>query len=312
MSTGARVAVVTPGALVVVALAVAALSIGPGLPTRVATHFGADGTADGWGSPWPFFWVATAFAVLAAGLAVGALRARDRRTWATVLLVTNLLGGTLGTAWIAVAVVNTTTADPVFPMWWALVVLPVSVLVAAPSVVALVRAAGPVPARDVPPLDVGPDAHVAWRARIGSPWLALVGVASLAGGVWAAWTTASVSPGTAVVTGALLVVAGLAVLVLARVEVTVDRRGLRLTSTLTRIPVMRVPLARIESCGWEQVSPGQWGGWGYRISGRGVAYVVRSGPGLVARLRGGGTRMVTVPDAERGAAALGALLAARG
>lgn len=310
MGTGARVAVIAPGVLVLLALVAAALTLGTGLPTRVATHFGADGRADGWGSPWPFFWITAAFAVAAIVVALAALRGRDRRTSATVLLVANLLGGSLGTAWIAVAAVNT-ASEPVFPVWWALVVLPVAALVAAVPTIALVRGAGPVPAREVHPLEVAPDARVAWRARIGSPWFAAVGAAALVAGAWAVWRTASASAGTAVVTGVLLLVAGFAVLVLARVEVTVDRRGLRLTSSWTRIPIMRVPLSRIESCGWEEVSPGQWGGWGYRISGRGIAYVVRSGPGLVARLRGGGARMVTVADAERGAAALGALLAAR-
>ena len=308
MNAGARVAVVAPGVAVLLALVVSALTLGPGLPARVATHFGADGTADGWGSPWPVLWIAAALAAVSVVLSGVALRSVDRRTWAMVLLVANLLAGSLGTAWIVVAAVNS-SGDPRFPVWWALVVLPVLAVLAAPPTIALVRAAAPVPAHDVEPLDVAPDARVAWRARIGSPWLAAVGVVALLVGVWAVWLTASVSAGTAVVTGVLLLVAGIAVLVLARVEVTVDRRGLRLTSTWTRIPIMRVPLSRIESCGWEEVSPGQWGGWGYRISGRGIAYVVRSGPGIVARLRGGGARMVTVADAERGAAALGALLA---
>lgn len=308
MDAGARVAVVTPGAAVLLGLVIAALTLGPGLPARVATHFGADGTADGWGSPWPVLWVSIALAVGAVVLAVVALRWRDRRTAAVLLLVLNLVSTSLAVAWVAIAVANRAD-EPAFAWWWVVALLAVGAAVAVPPTIALVRAAPPVPAHDVQPLEVAPDARVAWRARIGSPWLAVVGVVVLLAGVWAVWLTASASAGAAVVTGVLLLVAGFSVLVLARVEVTVDRRGLRLTSTWTRIPIMRVPLSRIESCGWEEVSPGQWGGWGYRISGRGIAYVVRSGPGIVARLRGGGARMVTVADAERGAAALGALLA---
>lgn len=184
-------------------------------------------------------------------------------------------------------------------------------VVAAVPVLALFRVAAPVPAHEVAPLAVGPDTRVAWRARVGSRWFAVIGAVVVVLGVGTAVWTASAGVTTAVVSGLAMVIAGIAVLVLARVELTVDRRGMRLTSTWTRIPLMRVPLERIESCGWEQVTPGQWGGWGYRISGRGVAYVVRSGPGLVARLRGGQARMVTVPDAAGGAAALGALLAGR-
>ncbi|RIJ53893.1 DUF1648 domain-containing protein, partial [Clavibacter phaseoli] len=117
--------------------------------------------------------------------------------------------------------------------------------------------------------------------------------------------------GAAALAGIPLLVAGLAMLALARVVVTADRRGFRVVSAWTGIPIMRVPLARIESAGWEDVSPGQWGGWGLRLSGRGLAYVTRSGPGLVVRLRGGRARLVTVADADRGAAVLEGLLAGR-
>ncbi|RIJ58412.1 DUF1648 domain-containing protein, partial [Clavibacter phaseoli] len=117
--------------------------------------------------------------------------------------------------------------------------------------------------------------------------------------------------GAAALAGIPLLVAGLAMLALARVVVTADRRGLRVVSAWTGIPIMRVPLARIESAGWEDVSPGQWGGWGLRVSGRGLAYVTRSGPGLVVRLSGGRARLVTVADADRGAAVLEGLLAGR-
>jgi hypothetical protein len=308
--TGTRLAVVAPGVVVGVVLAVVAVAVAPALPDRVATHFAADGAPDGWGSPWTVLWI-TAVAVAAAVVCgVLALRFRDRRTAALLVLVVNALAAALAAVWIAVAVTNT-SGDPTFPWWWVGIVLAAMVVVSVPPVVALVRAAPPVPAFDVAPLAVGPGARVAWRASTGAWWFAALGVAVVALGVLCVVVTAPGSVGGAVVSGVLFGLAALSALVLARVECTVDRRGLRLTSTWTRIPLMRVPLDRIDSCGWEQVSPGQWGGWGYRISGRGVAYVVRSGPGLVARLGGGGARMVTVADAERGAAALGALLAAR-
>lgn len=310
MGTGTRLAVTGPGTIVVVALIVAALTLGPGLPARTATHFGDGGRADGWGSPWPLFWVTLAIAVVGAVWSVVALRTRDRRTSATLLLVLNLVSGALASAWIATAVVNV-EADPVLPLWWAMLALPVSVAVAAPPTIALFRTAPPLPAHDVPPLDVAPDTRVAWRARIDARWFAALGVVAVTLGVVLAVVITPASTDAGLVSGIVLVVAGLSFLVLARAECTVDRRGLRLVSSWTRIPLMRIPLARIESCGCEQVSPGQWGGWGYRLSGRGIAYVVRSGPGLVVRLRGGGVRMVTVDDAERGAAALGAVLAGR-
>jgi len=310
MTTGTRLAVTAPGLLVAVGLVLTAVLAASTMPARIAIHFRTDGTADGWGSPWTAFWVTLAVALVAVVLAFSALRWRDRRTAATVLLVANLLAGTLGTAWVVLAWTNT-AGDGTLSPWWTVPFLLVAVVVAAVPVLALFRVAAPVPAHEVAPLAVGPDTRVAWRARVGSRWFAVLGAVVVVLGVGTAVWTASAGVTTAVVSGLAMVLAGLAVLVVARVELTVDRRGMRLTSTWTRIPLMRVPLDRIESCGWEQVSPGQWGGWGYRISGRGVAYVVRSGPGLVARLRGGQARMVTVPDAAGGAAALGALLAGR-
>lgn len=310
MGTGARVAVVAPSVVLVAALVAVAAVIGPRLPGRVATHFDGSGTPNGWGSPWVLFGITAVVAVGAVVVAVAALRFRDRRTAAMLTLVANLLAGVLVSVWIVIALTNT-AGDPTMPWWWTVVFLVVAVAAALPPALALVRAAPPVPAHDVEPLEVTPDSRVAWRARIGSRLFAGVGAAVVLVGALATWLTATEDLGIALFTGALMALAGLSAFVLARVEVTVDRRGMRLTSTWTRIPLMRVPLDRIESCGYEDVSPGQWGGWGYRISGRGVAYVARSGPGLVARLRGGGARMVTVPDAERGAAALGALLAAR-
>ncbi|WP_123671218.1 DUF1648 domain-containing protein [Curtobacterium sp. PhB172] len=310
MHARTRLAVVAPGTAVSLALVVAALVAAPSLPDRMAVHFGADGTADGWSSPWPVFWITLAVTAGAVALAFAALRMPDRRTAATLVLVANLFAGSLGTAWIVLAATNT-VGDGTLSGWWTVPFLAVSAVIAAVPVVALVRTAPPVPAHDVEPLRIGSHTRVAWRARIGSRWFAALGAVVVGLGIGTGLAMAPADLGTAVASGAVLVVAGLAVLVLARVELTVDRRGMRLTSTWTRIPLMRVPLERIESCGWEDVSPGQWGGWGYRFSGRGVAYVVRSGPGLVARLRGGQARMVTVPDAAGGAAALGALLAHR-
>lgn len=308
LPTGARVAVVAPAAVIALALGVATVLLAPTLPGRIAVHFAADGTPDGWGSPWVMLAVAVGLALVAVTLAVAALRARDRRTAATVLLVANLVAGVLATGWIAIAA-SAAVGDGTFPVGWSVLLFGVGAVAAAIPVVVLRRAAGPVPAHDVAPLEVPATARVAWRARTGSAWFAGIGVVVVASGVIAAVGASAADGGTAALAGIPLVVAGLAVLALARVVVTVDRRGLRVVSAWTRIPIMRVPLARIESAGWEDVSPGQWGGWGLRVSGRGLAYVTRSGPGLVVRLSGGRARLVTVADADRGAAVLEALLA---
>ncbi|MFT2750856.1 DUF1648 domain-containing protein [Clavibacter sp. Sh2036] len=310
LSLGARVAVVAPAAVIALVLGVAAVLLAPELPARIAVHFAADGSPDGWSSPWPMLAAALGLALLGTALAVAALRVRDRRTAATVLLVVNLLAGSLATGWIGIAMAGS-VGDGTFPMWWSVVFLGVGALAAAIPLIVLVRHASPVPAHDVPALPVTATARIAWRAHAGSAWFAGIGAAVVVTGIVAGISTSGIDAGTAALSSIPLVVSGLAVLVLARVDVTVDARGFRVTSSWTRIPVMRVPLDRIESGGWEDVSPGEWGGWGLRLSGRGVAYVTRSGSGLVVRLRGGRARLVTVADAHQGAAVLGALLAAR-
>jgi hypothetical protein len=310
LPTGARVAVVAPAAVIALALGVAAVLLAPTLPGRIAVHFAADGTPDGWGSPWVMLAVAVGLALVAVALAVTALRARDRRTAATVLVVANLVAGILATGWIAIAA-STAVGDGTFPVGWSVLLLGVGALAAAIPAAVLVRAAGPLPAHDVAPLEVSATARVAWRGRAGSAWFAGIGAVIVVLGVVAATSAPAGDAGAAALAGVPLLVAGLAMLALARVVVTADRRGLRVVSAWTGIPIMRVPLARIESAGWEDVSPGQWGGWGLRVSGRGLAYVTRSGPGLVVRLSGGRARLVTVADADRGAAVLQGLLAGR-
>ncbi|PCN48339.1 hypothetical protein Csp2054_07965 [Curtobacterium sp. 'Ferrero'] len=309
-SPGIRLAVLAPTSVVTLVLAGVAVAAAPGLPGRVATHFGPDGTADGWGSPWTFFWIAFAVAVAAVAVSIVALRMRDRRTAALVVLVPALIAPVLVAAWIAVVVTALNGSDHFAP-WWAVVFVALGGAAAAISVPPLVRSAPPVPARDVAPLPIGEDARVAWRGHVANAWFTVSGLAAVVGAVVLTVLVARVDTAAAAVSGVVLLLAGVSSLVLAWVDVTVDRRGLRLTSTWARLPIMRVPLERIESCGGELVSPGQWGGWGYRISGRGIAYVAKAGPGIVVRLRGGGARMVTVDDAERGTAVLGALLAAR-
>ncbi|MFT2708408.1 DUF1648 domain-containing protein [Clavibacter zhangzhiyongii] len=311
MPTGTRIAVVAPGVVLLLALVAAAVGLGPSLPARIAVHFAADGTPDGWGSPWTMLAVALGLAAAAVVVAVVGLRAADRRTAATWAGVVHVVAGSLAAAWIVIALRHA-AGDGTLPVAWAVVIVGVGLLAAAVPFLALVRGAAPVAAHDVPSLPVAATARVAWRTRAGSAWFAGVGAAVVALGIVVAVQTAGLDAGTAALSSLPLVLAGLAVLALARVDVTVDARGLRVTSSWTRIPVMRVPLDRIESGGWEDVSPGQWGGWGLRLSGRGVAYVTRSGPGLVVRLRGGRARLVTSPDAERGAAVLTTLLAARG
>jgi hypothetical protein len=91
--------------------------------------------------------------------------------------------------------------------------------------------------------------------------------------------------------------------------VRIDARGVHTLWGPFGWPRPRIALADIVSAAAEQINPLQWGGWGYRISSRGVAAVIRRGPGLVIARAGKSTYAVTVDGADHGAEVLNALLA---
>jgi hypothetical protein len=129
----------------------------------------------------------------------------------------------------------------------------------------------------------------------------------------------AVSAAVAWVTGAdpLLVwlLVGTAVLLLAVAATTlafhvrVDDSGLHVESVLG-MPRFHVPLADVESAARVDVEPmGEFGGWGLRLStGRRFGVVLRSGEAIEVLRRSGKRFVVTVDDADTGAALLEALV----
>ncbi|WP_407343151.1 DUF1648 domain-containing protein [Pengzhenrongella phosphoraccumulans] len=97
---------------------------------------------------------------------------------------------------------------------------------------------------------------------------------------------------------------------LARWTVTVDRTGLTVRP-LTGRPRIHVPLAEVLEAEVVSVRPvAEFGGWGIRTGAAGrTGVVLRSGPALQVARTGGRTFVVTVDDAETGAALLNTLAA---
>lgn len=89
------------------------------------------------------------------------------------------------------------------------------------------------------------------------------------------------------------------------VRVTVDRRGLAVAWGPFGVPVNRVAIERVAVASAIVVRPGEWGGWGYRgglrLMGKAAA-VVTGGPGIRLDLTDGRVFVVTVDDADTGAA----------
>ena len=107
----------------------------------------------------------------------------------------------------------------------------------------------------------------------------------------------------------LAVVLALPVVGMTTWSVTVDQLGLTVTSRLGW-PRLHVPLAEVESARAREVHPlGEFGGWGVRTSvvTGATSVVLRTGEGIDVQRTGGRRFVVTVDDAETGAALLNTL-----
>ena len=97
-----------------------------------------------------------------------------------------------------------------------------------------------------------------------------------------------------------------------QVTVTVAAEGVRVAFGPLRTPSSHIGLEDIETAEAIDVEPLRWGGWGYRLAGRGrTAVVVRRGPGLLLRRRDGRTLVVTVDGAAQAAGLLNDLITRR-
>lgn len=154
--------------------------------------------------------------------------------------------------------------------------------------------------------------RVSWSQVVTiSPWMLLiVGVLTVVSGGVAIYTLMVTSPGAPIAVGSLVLV----ILALASTSywrVTADRRGLTVRS-LVGWPRVRVRAEEIAAVHVVEVSPmADFGGWGYRWAGNGRSGVVmRSGSAIEVTRRSGKRFVVTVDDAQTGAAVLAAVMPA--
>ncbi|MFD3536370.1 hypothetical protein [Streptomyces sp. NPDC058664] len=280
------------------------------LPDPLATHFtvGDDGRADG-------FTGRTAFAVLGVGLLLGL------GTGWTVLVRRTVLWGAWATAGFAGALLvlllraNLDAVDP------AQVVSPLTDLALAAAAAAVFALAGRVlaplvpadepaaraDATDRPRLPLGASEVAGWSRATASRPLTVLATLALAavpaGLLLAPWPTALLA-----LLGLVIGVPGLA---LARVRVTVDRRGVTVRPSLVPRPRVRVPLDEIAGASARKLDTAavlaDFGGWGYRVRSHRTGVVLHAGETLVVRRGGGREFAVTVPDARTAAALLNTL-----
>lgn len=151
--------------------------------------------------------------------------------------------------------------------------------------------------------DLAPGERASWssvlESRVFAVTAALLIVAAVVVGITVTAWSGGILAASAVVTAGF-----------GRIDVTADRRGVGLRSSLLRIPLKRIALDDITAARPEHIDPLQWGGWGYRVTPGRAALVLRAGPGLVVERRSGAVFAATVDDPETPARLLTALVRA--
>ncbi|KQX49600.1 MULTISPECIES: DUF1648 domain-containing protein [unclassified Streptomyces] len=284
------------------------------LPDTLATHFGLDGRPDG-------FTGRTAFAVVGVALllTLGA-------GWTALVRHASLWGAwaTAGFAGALLVLVVRDNLDVTDPAQVSSPLLNLALAAATAAVLGivgwgltqLVPEGAPPAARDGAPdgprLPLGASEVAGWSHATASGPLTVLGVLVLAavpvGLLLAPWP------------GALLALLGLVIgvpgLALARVRVTVDRRGVTVRPSLVPRPRVRVPLGEVAGASVRELDTaavlGEFGGWGYRVRAHRTGVIVRTGETLVVRRDSGREFAVTVPDAGTAAALLNTLVERHG
>jgi len=107
-----------------------------------------------------------------------------------------------------------------------------------------------------------------------------------------------------------ILVLGFAILIcvaFSYIRVSVDHRGLRVTSGIFGIPLKRIHLHQIDFAEGADLRAMEWGGWGYRITAGRSAIILRSGPGLIVGTVNGKEFGLTLAKPEEPAYLLNAL-----
>jgi len=158
---------------------------------------------------------------------------------------------------------------------------------------------------------VGATEAIAWSGRTVAPTFIVIAIGAIGGAAALAgisgaggWDGAALS--SVVVLGVLAVFS----VIFAAVRVSVDRRGIRVVSLTTGIPLKTITPNRVAQVHVTNVNPLSWGGWGYRLMPGKSAIIIRGGEGISVTLTNDKEFVVTVTDADTGAEVLAGLVGA--
>lgn len=283
------------------------------LPARLPTHWGLSGPPDGFSGRGSTLAVVVSLAAVGGLLVViAAWTPWYRRSTGSARFAVaagGFVGGLVAGIWLSTAGVTLAAGSATDAVlgWWILLDVAgggwaaIALLLRGPAVRR--RGGAPPLDGDVPFRPVGPGERVGWSRVIGPTWLTWVTAALLVVEVGITVVFPAAAPGA--------VIALVVTVLCARFEVTVDHRGLRVTTGLVRLPIKRIPLDRVERAEAQDVQAGDWGGWGYRVMPGRSALVLRSGPALVVTTADGRRFAATVDDPAVPAGLLNGLVAAR-
>ncbi len=296
--------------LIVIAATLYLLIVNDRLPEQVAIHWGGDGAADGFISRanLPWFVAAITFAVSAPFVAISIMSTSKSFSPGLFHALPASLSAFLGVVMVLTATVSLdSTEAPNFPTW----VIPVSLAVAFGAGVIASKLAGPAPAiadtaAPAPssaerfPIPEGQTAVWSGRTPMGRNLMALVAFFAfmniVVAGVTSWWLLG------------LVVVTVLVILTTSSFDVTAGPSGVRVAGVLG-FPRTTVPLNQIVMAEAGSVKAMQFGGFGWRVRGKGqTAVLTRSGPALTVTRTDGAQLHVTLDDPERPAAVISALL----
>jgi hypothetical protein len=314
------VALILPAVLTATALVVQLVAL-PSLPDPAATHWGASGGPNGFGPAWIFPLLTVLLGLglpvlISAAVVPGLRRGQRGPTYrfmgAFAIGITAFLSvGLTGSVLVQSGLADAADAPAVWPVF--LLGMALGVIAGVAGWLLQPRQEWPLPQGTVSTIDLTPGERAVWLSTTslsrGAAFLIGVAVIALAGAAVVVWVSGEVVAAV-LVTVAGVVVAGLAATTVA-FHVRVDDTGLTVRSALGW-PVFRVPLQEVGTASAVFVNPmGEFGGWGVRVAPGRLGIVLRSGEGIEILRTSGKRLVVTVDDAETGAALLQTLATQR-
>lgn len=286
----------------------------PELPDPLATHFGINGVADGFTSV-AFFGIGSfLLGLTAAALLIGFAASGMSSGWGARAMA----GSAVGTAGLMSAMLivvahpqrGLETANGfVLPGWHILTVLALALILGTiGALISRPLSVSEEASREGSSRELPETTRAVWFGRgVMSRWALFIlvgfGAFLLGWGVIAATRSDAAGAIIFISIGLVVIVPGIA---MSSIRVRVDDSGITWSFVLG-FPRSHIPYARIKKISATNISPGEWGGWGYRLGPQGTAILLRKGEALRIERTIGADLFITVDDADRAAALAQAL-----